>query len=91
VNSNSSLRPNLALAPICDAGTVQSCSVSTAFAANFSAVAVPQLLTSSALDYHWGEGFDSGIRFQYGSYSDKVHPELDGHLNTYSLFLGKTW
>lgn len=94
VNSNSSLRPNLAVAPICDASPLPeppSCAVSTAFMREFSRVAVPQVLASSALDYHWQNGFDSGFRYQYGSYRDEVHPELNGHLNTYGVFLGKTW
>lgn len=94
VNSNSSLRPNLAVAPLCTSSPLPeppSCAVSTAFMSAFSRVAVPQALASSALDYRWRGGFDSGLRYQYGNYKDQVHPELDGHLNTYAVFFGKTW
>jgi hypothetical protein len=90
--SSSSLRPNLSNAPICDAGPVPlPCADSVAFASQFSTVNVPQALASSTLDYRWKGGFDSGLRFQYGSYKDEVHPELNGHLNTYAVFFGKTW
>jgi hypothetical protein len=92
VASSSSLRPNLSNAPICDAGPVPlPCADSVIFASQFSTVSVPQALASSTLDYRWRGGYDSGLRFQYGSYKDQVHPELNGHLNTYGLFFGKTW
>lgn len=92
VASSSSLRPNLSNAPICDAGPVPlRCADSVIFASQFSTVSVPQALASSTLDYRWPGGYDSGLRFQYGNYKDQVHPELNGHLNTYALFFGKTW
>jgi hypothetical protein len=92
VKSSSSLRPNLGNAPICDAGPVPlPCADSVIFASQFSMVSVPQALASSILDYRWKSGYDSGLRFQYGSYKDQVHPDLTGHLNSYSLFFGRTW
>jgi hypothetical protein len=92
VASSSSLRPNLSNAPICDAGPVPvPCADSVMFASQFSTVSVPQTLASSTIDYKWPGGYDSGLRFQYGSYRDQVHPEVNGHLNTYGVFFGKTW
>lgn len=92
VASSSSLRPNLSNAPICDAGPVPlPCGDSVIFASQFSTVSVPQALADSTLDYKWKAGFDSGLRFQYGNYRDEVHPEVNGHLNSYAVFFGKTW
>lgn len=91
VSSSSSLRPDLTNAPDCTAGPTQSCAVSLAFASQFSTVSVPQALASSTVDYRWRSGFDSGLRFQYGSYKDDIHPELTGHFGTYGVFMGRTW
>ena len=91
VSSSSSLRPDLTNAPDCTAGPTQSCAVSLAFASQFSTVSVPQALASSTVDYRWRAGFDSGLRFQYGSYKDEIHPELTGHFGSYGVFLGRTW
>lgn len=62
-----------------------------AWASEFSRVVIPQASVSSSFDYRIREGVNGGIRFQYGSYIDHVHPELTGHLRTYTAFLGKNW
>ncbi len=61
------------------------------WASEFSRVSVPQAAASSSLDYRFGEGVNAGFRFQYGSYIDRIHPELTGRLRTYSAFVGKVW
>ncbi len=61
------------------------------WAADFSRVNVPQFAATASMDYRFQQGLSGGFRFQYGRYEDKVHPELDGRLRTYSVFLGKHW
>jgi hypothetical protein len=36
-------------------------------------------------------GFDGGLRFNYGSYTDAVGPDLTGKLRSYTAFFGRTW
>jgi hypothetical protein len=62
-----------------------------AWAADFSRVDVPQFGATATLDYRFQRGFSGGFRYRYGRYEDRVHPELDGRLQTYSLFVGKAW
>lgn len=61
------------------------------WASEFSRVSVPQANVSSALDYRFKEGVNAGLRFQYGSYIDRVHPDQTGRLRTYTAFIGKNW
>jgi hypothetical protein len=56
-----------------------------------SRVDVPQTLVGSTVDYHSRSGFDGGLRFNYGSYTDYVRPDLNGKLRAYSVFMGRTW
>jgi hypothetical protein len=56
-----------------------------------SQVNVPQTLVGSTIDYHFHSGFDGGLRFNYGSYTDYIRPDLNGTLRAYTLFLGRTW
>jgi hypothetical protein len=103
VSSHSDFRPNL-LNPLipadCGPDGTQPCSDAVAFARAVSLVAVPQYSISSSLDYRWRRGLQSGIRFQYDSYTDRVpldatgqlvRPSLTGHYRSLSMFLGRTW
>lgn len=103
VSSHSDIRPNL-LSPLipsdCGATGTEPCSDPVAFARAISLVAVPQYNISSSLDYRWRGGVQSGVRFQYASYTDRVpldatgqvvRPALTGHFRTLSVFFGKTW
>jgi hypothetical protein len=56
-----------------------------------SQVNVPQTLIGSTADYHFHSGFDTGLRFNYGSYTDFVRPDLNGKLQSYTAFLGRVW
>lgn len=51
---------------------------------------VPQTLVGSRVDYH-RSGFDGGLRFNYGSYTDRIHSDLTGKLRSYTAFFGKVW
>ncbi|MBI3670715.1 MAG: hypothetical protein HY237_13155, partial [Acidobacteria bacterium] len=99
VSSRSDFRPNLTspLIPLC--GTVP-CSDSVVVAQAISLINVPQIGVGSTLDYRWGWGMNSGIRFQYAGYSDRVprdssgqlvRPNLTGHFRSFTLFVGRTW
>jgi len=52
---------------------------------------VPQTLIAAIGDYHFRSGFDSGLRFNYGSYTDYVRPDLTGKLRSYTVFFGRVW
>jgi hypothetical protein len=52
---------------------------------------VPQTLIGATGDYHFRSGFDGGLRFNYGSYTDLIRPDLDGKLRSYTIFMGRTW
>jgi len=52
---------------------------------------VPQSILGSTLNYHFQKGFDSGFRFNYGSYADRMHPDLSGQLRSYTVFMGRMW
>jgi|SRR5579872_564364 len=52
---------------------------------------VPQSIVGSTLDYRFDKGFNGGMRFNYGSYADRVRPELSGQLRAYTVFMGKMW
>jgi hypothetical protein len=45
----------------------------------------------STFNYHFHKGFDGGLRFNYGSYADRMHPDLSGQLRSYTVFLGRIW
>jgi hypothetical protein len=65
---------------------------STVFwASEFSRVAVPQATVGSMLDYRFAQNFTASLRFQYGSYIDRFHPEFTGYLRTYTLIVAKNW
>jgi hypothetical protein len=61
---------------------------------------IPQTIVGSSLNYDFRSGFDSGLRFNYGSYGDEIgrltfngfkRPDLSGRLRSYSIFAGKVW
>ena len=52
---------------------------------------VPQTLIGATGDYHLRSGFDGGLRFNYGSYTDNIRPDLTGKLQSYSVFFGRVW
>ncbi|MGD0792558.1 MAG: hypothetical protein ABR920_12380 [Terriglobales bacterium] len=52
---------------------------------------VPQTLVGATGDYHLRAGFDGGLRFNYGSYTDNIRPDLTGKLRSYSVFFGRVW
>lgn len=65
-----------------------------------SQVFVPQSVMGGTADYHFRYGFDSGLRFNYGSYADRIgrvavngfaRPDLSGRLRSYSVFMGRVW
>ncbi len=63
-----------------------------------SQVNVPQTLIGATGDYHLRAGFDGGLRFNYGSYTDNTiwntpnyRPDVDGKLRSYSVFFGRVW
>jgi hypothetical protein len=63
-----------------------------------SQVNVPQTLVGATGNYHFRSGFDGGLRFNYGSYTDNtiwntpgVRPNVNGKLQSYSVFFGRVW
>jgi hypothetical protein len=63
-----------------------------------SQVNVPQTLVGATGNYHLRAGFDGGLRFNYGSYTDNtiwntsgVRPNVNGKLQSYSVFFGRVW
>jgi hypothetical protein len=52
---------------------------------------VPQTLVGATGDYHLRAGFDGGLRFNYGSYTDYIRPDLTGKLQSYTVFFGRVW
>jgi len=60
-------------------------------AGQVSQVDVPQAILGATGDYHFSSGVDGGLRFNYGSYTDYIRPDLNGKLRSYTAFLGRTW
>ena len=56
-----------------------------------SQMSVPQTLIGATGDYHFRSGFDGGLRFNYGSYTDNIRPNLSGKLRSYTAFFGRVW
>ncbi len=63
-----------------------------------SQVNVPQTLVGATGNYHFRAGFDGGLRFNYGSYTDNtiwntpgIRPDVSGKLRSYSVFFGRVW
>jgi hypothetical protein len=63
-----------------------------------SQVNVPQTLIAATGNYHMRAGFDGGLRFNYGSYRDNTiwnvpnyRPNVNGKLQSYSVFFGRVW
>jgi hypothetical protein len=63
-----------------------------------SQVNVPQTLIGATGNYHFRAGFDGGLRFNYGSYTDNTiwntaayRPNVNGKLQSYSVFFGRVW
>jgi len=52
---------------------------------------VPQTLIGATGDYHFKSGFDGGLRFNYGSYTDFIRPDLNGKVRSYTAFFGRIW
>jgi hypothetical protein len=60
-------------------------------AGQVSQVDVPQAILGAIGDYHFPSGYDAGLRFNYGSYTDYIRPDLNGKLRSYTAFFGRTW
>jgi len=63
-----------------------------------SQVNVPQTLIGATGNYHLRAGFDGGLHFNYGSYTDNTiwntaayRPNVNGKLQSYSVFFGRVW
>jgi hypothetical protein len=63
-----------------------------------SQVNVPQTMIGATGNYHLRAGFDGGLRFNYGSYTDNTiwnapayRPNVNGKLQSYSVFFGRVW
>lgn len=56
-----------------------------------SQVKIPQAILGSTVDYHFHSGFDTGLKFNYGSYVDLIRPDQTGRLRSYVVFFGRTW
>jgi hypothetical protein len=63
-----------------------------------SEVNVPQTLVGASGNYHLRSGFDGGLRFNYGSYTDNTiwntaayRHNVNGKLQSYSVFFGRVW
>lgn len=59
---------------------------------------VPQTLVGATGNYHLRAGYDGGLHFNYGSYTDNtiwntpgVRPNVNGKLQSYSVFFGRVW
>lgn len=85
--SNSKFKPDPAAAPPPPDLSFSS----VAFASDFSRIDVPQVVASTGFEYQWRKGFKAGIRGDYASYRDAVHPELNGHLWGATVYLGMTF
>jgi hypothetical protein len=48
-------------------------------------------IVGSTVDCHSHSGFDGGLRFNYGSYTDRIRPDLTGKVRSYTAFFGKVW
>jgi DmsE family decaheme c-type cytochrome len=83
--SNSEFRPAPGAAPD------ESNYFPVAWAAGFSRVDVPQLLATTTLEYRWMTGLQIGVRGEYASYKNRVHPEQTGYLHSLGLFVSKSW
>jgi hypothetical protein len=70
IASHSEIRPSAPNPADCAAQSLD-CSFSVAFARSYSNFTVPQILSSSSIDYRWARGISSGFRFQYDSYTDR--------------------
>jgi hypothetical protein len=98
IASHSEIRPSAPNPADCAAQSLD-CSFSVAFARSYSNFAVPQILSSSSIDYRWAHGISSGFRFMYDSYTDRgaafqgqqIRSDLSGRLRTYSVFVGRAW
>jgi hypothetical protein len=99
--AHSSLRPDLNPAdypPFPGADPVQFAQALALAAGPVSQVNVPQTLIGATGDYHFRSGFDGGLRFNYGSYTDNtdwaklgIRPDVTGKLRSYSVFFGRVW
>lgn len=52
---------------------------------------VPPTLIGATGDYHLRSGFDGGLRFNYGGYTDNIRQNLSGKLRSYTVFFGRVW
>ena len=50
-----------------------------------------ETLIGATGDYHLRSGFDGGLRFNYGSYTDNIRQNLSGKLRSYTVFFGRVW
>lgn len=92
--AHSGMRPDLNPAdypPFPGADPTQFAQALALAAGPVSQVNVPQTLIGATGDYHLRAGFDGGLRFNYGSYTDNIRPDLTGKLRSYSVFFGRVW
>ncbi len=94
--AHSGMRPDLNPAdyPAFQPGTTDAVSFANALAIGAGPVSqmyVPQTLIGATGDYHFKSGFDGGLRFHYGSYTDFIRPDLNGKLRSYTVFMGRVW
>ncbi len=60
-------------------------------ATQVSQVNVPQFIGQGKVYLLLPHGFDSGILVNYSSYRDYTHPNLDGILRAYTVYVGRSW
>jgi hypothetical protein len=106
--AHSGMRPDLNPAdyPTFEPGTTTPALFAAALgigAGPVSQVNVPQTLIGATGNYHLRSGFDGGLRFNYGSYTDNTiwntpgidpllkRPDVNGKLQSYSVFFGRVW
>lgn len=58
----------------------------------------PVLSPNIAGNYYFRKGFDGGLRFNYGSYTDNtilntpgIRPNVNGSCNPIPFFFGRVW
>jgi hypothetical protein len=56
-----------------------------------SQVIVPQWIGLSKVYYEFPLKFEGGLIFYYGSYQDRLNPNLNGVLRTFNVYVGRSW
>jgi predicted CXXCH cytochrome family protein len=60
-------------------------------ATQVSEVIVPQWIGQSKAYYLFPHKFEGGLIFYYGSYRDRLNPNLNGVLRIFNLYVGRSW